>query len=397
MPRVFTRIRIVLLFLILLVFAQVANSKEKLKVVIGYLHFEVDNKPVLSNILPEPDDAGLRGAQLAVNDSNTTGKFLGHEYLLLESRSDDVEELIATAKQWQTENGVQFFVLNLPEGPLLKFAAELSGTGSLMFNAGSRSNNLRSDQCPPNTLHTRPSDAMLTDALGQWYVSRKQKEWFLISGSQPEDKAFTDSLKRTARRFGIEIMAEKDWTFDTDLRRTAQKEMPIFTRAKEYDAVVVADVRGDFGEYVLYNTWLPRPVAGTQGLKPVTWHRVVEQWGAAQLQSRFEKLSGRWMNSADYAAWAAVRSVSEAVTKTGVNDVNSVTDYVVSEAFELAGFKGRKLSYRKNGQLRQPIPLIHDRALVALAPMEGFLHAGSDLDSLGLDSKESTCQFSLQQ
>ena len=397
MYQTLTGFRVVLSLLILLGCSHVVLGKEKLEVPIGYLHFETDREPVLSNILPEPEDAGLQGAQLAINDSNTTGKFLGQQYSLLDARSNDLAELIAIAKQWQADSSAQFFVLNMPEAQLREFAAELSNTGSLLFNAGSRSNSLRSEQCPPNTLHTQPSDAMLTDALGQWYVSRKQKNWFLISGSQPEDKAFSDSLKRTASRFGIDIVAEKEWTFDTDLRRTAQKEMPIFTRAKDYDAVLVADVRGDFGEYVLHNTWLPRPVAGTQGLKPVTWHRVVEQWGAAQLQSRFEKLSGRWMNSADYAAWAAVRSVSEAVTKTGKNDVVSVTDYVVSEAFELAGFKGRKLSYRANGQLRQPIPLIHDRALVALAPMEGFLHAGSDLDSLGLDSKESTCQFARQQ
>ena len=61
--------------------------------------------------------------------------------------------------------------------------------------------------------------------------------------------------------------------------------------------------------------------------------------------------------------------------------------------FELAGFKGRALTYRTwNGQLRQPIAIAHPRALVAQAPLEGFLHQTNELDSLGLDRPESKCE-----
>ncbi len=378
-------------FFAVFAFLPAAFAADPLEVKLGYLHLDQPAPPVLSNVIPEPEDAGQKGAELGLSDNNSTGRFLGHAYSLLMASSDDIEVLIEQAKQWHQDDGVHFFVVDLPESALRRFASELVTIDSLIFNIGSRANNLRAKDCLQNVLHTRPSDAMLTDALGQWFVARKQKKWFLISGTRAADTAFSNSLKRTARRYGIEIVEEKLWNFDSDLRRTAQKEMPIFTKHKEYDAVVVADVAGDFGENVLHNTWLPRPVAGTQGLTPVTWHRVVEQWGAAQLQSRFEKLSGRWMNSLDYAAWIAVRSVGEAVTKTGVAEFSDVAEYMISDKFELAGFKGRKLSYRQNGQLRQPIPLIHPRALVGQAPIEGFLHAGTDMDSLGLDKSESDC------
>ncbi len=50
------------------------------------------------------------------------------------------------------------------------------------------------------------------------------------------------------------------------------------------------------------------------------------------------------------------------------------------------------MSYRSwNGQLRQPIPLVTPRALVATAPLEGFLHQVSDLDTLGYDRQRSGC------
>lgn len=191
------------------------------------------------------------------------------------------------------------------------------------------------------------------------------------------------------------MIAEKTWTFDTDLRRSAASEIPAFTQLDDYDVIVVADESGDFGEYIPYNSWLPRPVAGTQGLKPVAWHRVIEQWGAAQLQNRFEKLAGRWMNSDDYSSWLALRSIAEAITRTSSTDFKALYQYLLSDDFELAGFKGRKLNFRSwNGQMRQPVPLIHPRALVTTAPLEGFLHPRSELDSLGFDKAEISCNFS---
>jgi ABC transporter substrate binding protein (PQQ-dependent alcohol dehydrogenase system) len=161
----------------------------------------------------------------------------------------------------------------------------------------------------------------------------------------------------------------------------------------DYDVLLLADELDDFGRYVEFNTWKARPVAGSDGLKPVTWSRVVEQWGAAQMQNRFFEQSGRTMMSKDYAAWAAYRTLGEAVTRTQSDDPAVLRDYILSDEFELAGFKGRAMNFRSwNGQLRQPIPLVTDRAVVAMAPLEGFLHQRTELDTLGIDEAESQCQ-----
>ena len=120
---------------------------------------------------------------------------------------------------------------------------------------------------------------------------------------------------------------------------------------------------------------------------------MIEQWGAAQLQNRFEEENGRKMGPEDYAAWAATRTLGEAVTRTNRGDVETLRAFIFSDDFELAGFKGRPLTYRDwNGQLRQPIAIAHPRALVITAPLEGFLHQTNELDSLGLDRPESNCK-----
>ena len=369
--------------------SQVAEAP--LAVRIGYLGYRPDPGPLLSNVIPEPVDAGLRGAELAIIDSNSTGAFLNQRYSLTSATADGPAALLAAA-QAQHADGLRLFVVNAPAASLRQLSAALPD--SLLFNAGSPDDSLRSTDCLGNVLHTLPSRAMLADALGQFLVLRKWRKALLIVGPTDDDQAYAAALRRAAKRFGVHLVAEKAWRFDNDQRRSAQADMPLFTQTAEYDVVLVADERGDFGEYVPYQTWYPRPVAGTQGLTPTGWHKTVETYGAAQLQKRFEALAGRWMNDRDFAAWMAVRSVASAVNKLRQVDPMTIRQLEISEQLPLDGFKGRKLSYRAwNGQLRQPIPIVQPRALVSTSPQEGFLHPFNEMDSLGYDKPEVTCRF----
>lgn len=359
---------------------------------IGYLEHSPERGPVLSNVIPEPTDAGLRGAELAIVDSNSAGKFLGYSYQLDSAISDDAAQLLTEARTLH-DKGLRVFVVNAPASTLQTLAQQLPD--SLLFNAGSADDALRTQTCLPNVLHTLPSRAMLADALGQFLAARRWNRALLIVGQTEEDRAYAASLRRAAARFGLKIVAEKTWSFDNDQRRSAQTEMPLFTRSdKEYDVVLVADEQGDFGEYVPYHTDLPRPVAGTQGLTPTGWHKTVETYGAAQLQKRFEDSYNRWMNDRDFAAWMAVRSIA-AAARLNATTPQAIQRVALSGELPLDGFKGRKLSYREwSGQLRQPIPVVQPRALVTTSPQEGFLHPVTDLDTLGFDKAESRCNLS---
>lgn len=381
-----------LIFLVFTCWVSAPLTAFGMDVRIGYIQWVPDQGPVLSNVTPEPEDAGLRGAELGIQDSNTTGRFLEHHYALT-SRVVDSEGQAQDVLEQMLDEGITLFVLRVPADTLGTMADKTAGE-ALLFNAGARDDALRVTACRPHVLHTQPSYAMLADGLAQWLNLRRWKKVFLITGPTDSDRAWAEAFRRAAVRFGVALVADKPWTFDADLRRTASQELPLFTQADDYDAVVVADVRGDFGEYVPFNTWLPRPVVGTQGMSPVAWHRVIESWGAAQLQNRFHDLAGRDMTGDDYAAWAGVRSVAAAVTRLEATDAGAIRDFLFSDDFQLAAFKGRKLSYRPwNGQLRQPIPLVHPQGLVATAPFDGFLHPVTDLDSLGYDEAESGCRI----
>ncbi|CAM3975227.1 ABC transporter substrate-binding protein [Ectopseudomonas alcaliphila] len=386
------RISCRLLFCLAAAFGVAAGaSADELQVRIGYLAHLPPRGPLLSNVIPEPTDAGRRGAELAITDSNSTGRFLKQQFALQSAESDQADELLAAAER-QYQAGIRLFVINAPAETLRQLSERLPD--SLLFNAGSADDGLRREQCLGNVLHTLPSRAMLADALAQFLAVRKWTRWLLVTGTTEDDIAYAEALKRAAKRFGHKIVAEKPWSFDNDQRRSAQAEMPLFTQASEYDVVLAADERGDFGEYLPYNTWLPRPVAGTQGLTPTAWHKTVETFGAAQLQKRFEALAGRWMNDRDFAAWMAVRSIATAVTRLRAAEPQAIRNLALSADLPLDGFKGRKLSFRPwNGELRQPIPLVHPRALVSTSPQDGFLHPSNEMDSLGYDRPEVSCDL----
>lgn len=360
-------------------------------VTIHYLRQEIEQPPVLSNLDPIPQDLGLKGAELGLADNATTGRFMGQTWALEVTEVPIGGDLAEAARAALA--ATDLIVLDAPADAALALADLPEAAGALIFNSTAPDDRLRGADCRANLLHTLPSNAMRTDALAQFLLSRRWDDLAMITGTHPDDIAFGDAMRASLAKFGMRLSSEKTWAFDADMRRNASQEVPLFTQdLKAHDVLLIADEIQDFGRYIAYNTWTPRPVAGSEGLVPVAWAPVVEQWGAAQLQSRFTDLAARPMQSRDYAAWAAVRAIGEAVTRTGAADTATLRAYLLGPDFELAGFKGRPLSFRGwNGQLRQPIPLVTQRALVAQAPLEGFLHQVNELDTLGRDAPESDC------
>ncbi len=362
-----------------------------LPIAIAYLRAEVDHPPVLSNLDPIPEDLGFAGAEIALEDTRTTGQFLGHAYSLTLVSVAPGGDLAAGAREALA--AAQLVLVEGDAAQILAVTDMPEARGALFFNVASGAANLRSADCRANLLHTLPEDAARADALMQVLLDKQWTDLAMITGPKPEDAAFAATLRASATKFGMEIAAEKAWTFDTDLRESTMQEVPRFTQdLPDHDVLLIADPTDDFGRYVLHNTWSPRPVAGTEGMRPEAWAPVIEAWGAVQLQNRFEDHAGRNMRSRDYAAWAAVRAIGEAVTRTGSADPATLRTYMLGPDFTLDGFKGRALSFRTwNGQLRQPIAVVNDRALVTLAPLPAFLHQRNEMDSLGLDQPESAC------
>ncbi|TPQ41813.1 branched-chain amino acid ABC transporter substrate-binding protein [Bradyrhizobium guangdongense] len=365
---------------------------------IGYLG-RAGVKQTLSLVDQPADNDGLAGARLAIDDNNTTGKFLNQRFKLEERRLRDGDDVAKAATELAERN--TFIVADLPADALLKAADALRERGTLLFNVGAIDERLREADCRANIIHTAPTRAMLADALGQYLVWKQWKRWLLVVGSHDEDKLFAHALRRTATRFGAKIVQERVFEDAGGARRTdsgvtlIQRQMPVFTQqAPAYDVLVAADESEVFANYLPYRTWDPRPVAGSAGLVPRSWDAAQDQWGAVQMQNRFIKLNQRRMTALDMQAWTAVRIIGEATSRTNSGDTRKVTDFIKGPDFSVAAFKGTRLTLRDwNLQLRQPILLVDGRMVVSVSPQEGFLHQVSELDTLGYDRPESKCKL----
>jgi ABC transporter substrate binding protein (PQQ-dependent alcohol dehydrogenase system) len=358
-----------------------------------------DRPPPLSLLDFPPQDDGLAGARLAVNDNNTTGRFLKQAFTLDVVQGASVPDLVAEVTK-RVDSGAGFLVLDAGPEAVLAIADALKGRDVLIMNAGSGDDRLREADCRANVVHTAPSRTMLADALAQYLVWKQWRRWLLVRGTGADDEAYAETLRRAAKRFGAKIVDERTFQVETGSRRAdggheqIQQQIPAFTQnAPAYDVLLVADEGGQFGEYFPYRTWDARPVAGTQGLASMSWHPALEQWGATQFQNRFRRLANRPMRGLDYDVWVAVRAIGEAATRTKSAEPKALIAYLRSENFDLAAFKGRKLTFRSwNGQLRQPILVGTGKLPVTVSPQPGFLHQFSELDTLGIDRPETACR-----
>jgi ABC transporter substrate binding protein (PQQ-dependent alcohol dehydrogenase system) len=376
-----------------------ALAAEPLEIGIGYVRRAVV-KSTLSLIEQPASDNGLAGALLAIEDNNTTGRFLNQHFTLAETRLKEGEDAAQAVQSLAERTG--FIILDLPPDDVLKVADTLRQRGTVLIDAATTDDRLREQDCRPNVIHVAPTRSMLADALAQYLSWKQWKRWLLVVGSHDQDKLYADALRRAAARFGAKIVQERTFEDAGGARRTdsgvtlIQRQMPVFTQqAPAYDVLIAADESEVFATYLPYRTWDPRPVAGSAGLVPTSWDASHDQWGAVQIQNRFIKLNSRHMTALDMQAWTAVRMVGEAVARTNSSDPKAVLDFIKGKDFSVAAFKGQRLTLRDwNLQLRQPILLADGRMIVSVSPQEGFLHQTSELDTLGVDRPETKCKLS---
>jgi ABC transporter substrate binding protein (PQQ-dependent alcohol dehydrogenase system) len=390
-------IRAVIPGALVLVLTVMLARAEPLTIKIGYVG-RAEKKATISLVDVPPDNDGIAGARLALEDNNTTGKFLNQHFLLEEVRVKEETDPTDIVLQL-AGHGSSFFIVDLPADRLLK--AVEAGRGLVFFNAGAIDDRLREEDCRADVIHTAPTRSMLADGLAQYLVFKRWLRWLLVVGSHDADKLFAGALRRAAGRFGAKIVEERVFEDTGGARRTdsglvqIQRQIPLFTQgASAHDVLVAADESEVFASYLPYRTRDPRPVAGSAGLVPKSWDPAHDQWGANQLQNRFMQLFSRRMTALDMQAWSAARMIGEAAARVASGDPQTILAYLKGPEFGLAAFKGQKLTLRDwNLQLRQPILLADGRTIVSVSPQEGFLHQFSELDTLGIDRPETKCRL----
>jgi len=202
------------------------------------------------------------------------------------------------------------------------------------------------------------------------------------------------ALERAARRFGARIVAKRSFVLGSDPREREHNNLALLTGGVSYDAVFVADESREFARFLPYQTLSPRPVVGAAGLTAEAWHWAWDRDGGANLSRRFQRMAHRPMRSEDWAAWVGVKAIVEAMLRTRSTDVAALAAQLKNGTVRVDGSKGQALSFRSwDHQLRQPILLATQDAVIAQAPFPQFLHQSENLDTLGADRPDSACKL----
>ncbi len=107
-----------------------------------------------------PPMMGSPGAQLATEDDNATGRFLGQRYTLIDKPVGDNEDP-AAAMNALVEQGASFIVTSLDADRLLKAADAGQARGETFINAFALDERLREQDCRANVIHVAPTRSML--------------------------------------------------------------------------------------------------------------------------------------------------------------------------------------------------------------------------------------------
>jgi ABC transporter substrate binding protein (PQQ-dependent alcohol dehydrogenase system) len=385
---------------------QMPQSPELKPLRVGYIREMVEEVRPASRLDVEPEDAGIAGAKMAIEENNAGGKFMGDLYLLEVKTPASSEESVA-ALQELYDAGHNYIIVDASADTLLKLSDAAKGKDVLLFNVSATDVSLRQKDCRANIMHVVPDRYMLADALAQYLVAKNWKNWLLVHGSTQADLAYVDAVKRAAQRFGGNIVDTREYKDNSGGRRDdvgvippgkQASNDPGFAASPKYDIILVADEEQQFGPFMPYRGGgEPRPVAGTTGLIATTWSPGHEKWGATQANNNFEKTYKRLMLPLDYQAYVAVKTVGEAVTRNHGKPFATVDAFVHGDELQLAPFKGIKQQYRPwDGQFRQPILIATDKVPVSVSPQKGFPHASHpeiEVDTLGIDEPESVCKM----
>src|SRR5262249_38994473 len=121
---------VVLVLAVLFELTAAAQAEDPLEIKIGYLRRPQQQETISLVQMPSPDN-GLAGAQMAVTDNNTTGRFLNQRYLLIDMHLKTGDDPAAAVHQLANQ-GASLILADLPADDLLN-AADAGKADRILF------------------------------------------------------------------------------------------------------------------------------------------------------------------------------------------------------------------------------------------------------------------------
>ena len=109
------------------------------------------------------------------------------------------------------------------------------------------------------------------------------------------------------------------------------------------------------------------------------WHYSFKKYAAAQLNKRYEEKYNEPMSEVAWAGWASIKIISDTIAR--FPDSGDLL-YSMKTNLKFDGQKGVSMTFRENGQLRQPVLIIEQDRVIGEMPQPGA-NFQNRLDDLG--------------
>ena len=296
----------------------VAPAAGALDVPIGYLG-RTERTETISLVEQPAANDGIAGAQLAIEDNNTTGKFLNQSFSIEATRLKAQDDAVTAAMQF-ADRGISLLIADLPGRCLLKVADAGRERGLFFFNAGASDDRLRQEDCRADVIHVAPSRSMLADGLAQYLVWKRWRRWLLVVGSHDPDQLYAAAFRRAAGRFGAKIVQERVFEDTGGARRSdsglvqiqsqipsSLSRHPITTCWSRPTKVRSLRHISRTGPAIRGRLRLGRPCSHELG-------RLARSMGRDPAARSLRRSFSRRMTALDMQAWTAVRMIGEAAS-----------------------------------------------------------------------------------
>jgi branched-chain amino acid transport system substrate-binding protein len=314
-------------------------------------------------------EAIQRGARLGLAEAELFAKMFGTRVELVERANVADDQALSTALALFREERVAAVIGGASAAAaeaLQKASREASG---LFLNVGAIGGRLRGELSDRRTLHVHPGVATLVDAAGLWLIEQgRRTRWGLLVaesafGAEVESRATSLASGRGAQVVHRASLSRSfaDWPRTVGRLRAAQADAvlvglePDATRAF-LDACRAAGFAGEPAVVTSDPQFaLEAERSALGGVWPLVWHKSLERYSARELNGRFRRRFEQALDGAAWAAWAAVKIVSEAAVRAGSLEIGPLLDFVETRlAFD--GHKGAALSFRESDrELAQPL------------------------------------------
>ncbi|HVL57788.1 MAG TPA: ABC transporter substrate-binding protein [Burkholderiaceae bacterium] len=375
-------------------------------------------------------EAARRGAVLGAEEHDFNAQLFGHRVELRLASAPTADAARRAAQRLMATERVFALIGGLSDqaSALRDVAAE---RGALFMNIGSSDDRLRSDGCARQMFHVEASAAMYVDSIAAFFVRAGLRRWLLVAHDDAAGQALLARARATIRHrhWGLREVGQVtptagDSRFDAVAAAIAREQPQLLVALLPWHAQLDLFEQLAAAGIEVPVTGLPDPVAQTRaffdqvrtrapafatGRRVVLWEHSLDRYGARELNDRFHRRWGAAMDAPAWAAYQAMKILSEAATGAGTLDGAALAQHLAKPGVVFDVHKGIGVSFRPwDRQLRQPLYLVRiqpsARSGPGLAVLEGELPAihqpGTDplerLDQIGERQRDSRCRILAQ-